>query len=161
MIFSETSPPPRPNFHKTEIFLVKCDWNVEMRMIHVKFVWFNKFLVEMLSSLFSPLFNPILLSSDALCNAYSLLLTESFILDLFVSAEGIPIQGPSITSEWTHHYAAASSNHKAYASFQWSSMVMWVDLYASRALHSICSHVCFHTSFSIGHSLISNFWCLQ
>lgn len=56
----------------------------------------------------------------ALCDAYSLLPTESFIVGLYFSAEGIPIQGPGIASEWIDDGGAASSYHKAYASCQWS-----------------------------------------
>jgi hypothetical protein len=43
-----------------------------------------------------------------------------FFLGLYVSAEGLPIQGPIITSEWIHDDGAANSYHKTYASCQWS-----------------------------------------
>lgn len=50
----------------------------------------------------------------------SYLLTESFFLGLYVSAEGLPIQGPIVTSEWIHDDGAPNSFHKTYASCQWS-----------------------------------------
>jgi hypothetical protein len=54
----------------------------------------------------------------ALCNAmYSCLLTAPFIFH--TSAEGIPIQGTSVTPEWIYD-GAATSDAKAYASCQWS-----------------------------------------
>ena len=59
-----------------------------------------------------------------LCDAYSPLdyyyWLKVLFLGLYVSAEGLPIQGPVITSEWIHDDGAANSYHKTYASCQWS-----------------------------------------